>query len=191
MEHLCASEPAQPIPARISGRKDKVFWGLRSNRDSALEQLPDPAREKIQTYKDGLQDRDTPAAHLALAFLAVQSGNLPQTAAADESTFAARTKGKDASPGECSEAGSLGRPAAAQDDERTDGGETGEREAECDRRPRGRGIAGEAGLDTDFEDVTGDKFSQTPAVKIFNPICPQIASIAEDRDSLGDGHHFV
>jgi tetratricopeptide (TPR) repeat protein len=42
--------------------------------DAAFEQLPDPFREKIENLAPELQRRDTPAAHLALAFLAMQSG---------------------------------------------------------------------------------------------------------------------
>ncbi len=94
--------------AGIDVERTERILGLRETGfgDSALEQLPDPAREKIQTYREGLQNRNSPAAHLALAFLAGQSGDLPQAAAAAaaESTFAVRTAGKDASPGKCSEA---------------------------------------------------------------------------------------
>jgi len=92
--------------ASIDVERTERILGLRETGfgDSALEQLPDPAREKIQTYKEGLQNRDSPAAHLALAFLAVQSGNLPQAVGAAESTLAVRAAGKDASPGKCSEA---------------------------------------------------------------------------------------
>src|SRR6266478_2773691 len=92
--------------AGIDVERTERILGLRETGfgDSALEQLPDLARERIQTYKEGLQNRDSPAAHLALAFLAVQSGNLPQAAAAAESTLAVRTAGKNASPGKCSEA---------------------------------------------------------------------------------------
>jgi tetratricopeptide (TPR) repeat protein len=43
--------------------------------DAAFEQLPDAQREEIEKLAPELQRRDTPAAHLALAFLAMQSGN--------------------------------------------------------------------------------------------------------------------
>ena len=78
--------------------------GLRENGfgDSALEQLPDTTREKIQALKEDLQNRDSSAAHLALAFLAAQSGNLPQAAA--ESSLAASTALNDTPARKCSEA---------------------------------------------------------------------------------------
>jgi tetratricopeptide (TPR) repeat protein len=43
--------------------------------DAAFEQLPDPLREKIENFVSELQRQGTPAAHLALAFLAMQSGD--------------------------------------------------------------------------------------------------------------------
>ncbi|MCU1296489.1 MAG: hypothetical protein JWO91_767 [Acidobacteriaceae bacterium] len=49
--------------------------------DAALEQLSDATREKIQKLAPALQGRNSPAAHLASAFLAEQNGNLPQAAA--------------------------------------------------------------------------------------------------------------
>lgn len=45
--------------------------------DAAFEQLPDVLRDKIEKFVPQLQRRDTPAAHLALAFLAMQSGESP------------------------------------------------------------------------------------------------------------------
>jgi tetratricopeptide (TPR) repeat protein len=57
---------------RILGLRETGFG------DSALEQLPDSTREKIQKLAQRLQTRNSPAAHLALAFLAGQSGNLSQ-----------------------------------------------------------------------------------------------------------------
>jgi tetratricopeptide (TPR) repeat protein len=45
--------------------------------DAAFEQLPDALREKIEKFAPELQRRDTPAAHLALAFLAMQNGDSP------------------------------------------------------------------------------------------------------------------
>jgi len=90
--------------AGIDVEQTERVLGLRETGfgESALEQLPDPAREKIQTFTEGLQNRDSPAAHLALAFLAEQSGNLPQAAA--EAALAVSTVRKDASAGKCNEA---------------------------------------------------------------------------------------
>ena len=79
---------------RILGLRERGFG------DSALEQLPDPAREKIQTLREELQARSSPAAHLALAFIAEQSGNLSQATA--ESGLAASGVGKET--GNCNEA---------------------------------------------------------------------------------------
>ena len=81
---------------RILGLRESGFG------DSAIEQLPDPTRERIQKLREGLQNRDTPAAHLALAFLAEQSGNLPQAAA--DSTLATSAARRDSLAGNCSEA---------------------------------------------------------------------------------------
>ena len=73
---------------RILGLRETGFG------DSALEQLPDSTREKIQRLAQDLQNRNSPAAHLALAFLAEQSGNVSQ-AAAESSLAAASTAKKD------------------------------------------------------------------------------------------------
>jgi len=70
--------------------------------DSALEQLPDPTREKIQKLSGDLQNRTAPAAHLALAFLAEQNGNFSQ--AATEATLAASTARKAVAGRSCTEA---------------------------------------------------------------------------------------
>jgi len=80
---------------RILGLRETGFGG------SALEQLPDSIREKLQPLKQSLQTRDSPAAHLALAFLAEQSGNLAETST--ETAFASSTAAKAASPGNCRE----------------------------------------------------------------------------------------
>jgi tetratricopeptide (TPR) repeat protein len=80
---------------RILGLREAGFG------DSALEQLSDSAHEKIQALKEGLQTRDSGAAHLALAFLAEQSGNLPLATA--ESNLAASVMRKDTPAGKCSE----------------------------------------------------------------------------------------
>ncbi len=70
--------------------------------DSALEQLPDANREKIQKLAGDLQNRNTPAAHLALAFLAEQNGNFSR--AATEATLAASIARKDVTDRICTEA---------------------------------------------------------------------------------------
>src|SRR5229473_2490237 len=61
------------------GQTERLL-GLRETGfgDSALEQLPDATREKIQKLARNLQNRNTPAAHLALAFLAEQNGSILQ-----------------------------------------------------------------------------------------------------------------
>jgi tetratricopeptide (TPR) repeat protein len=89
--------------AGIDVEQTERILGLRETGfgDSALEQLPDSARETIQTFREGLQTRDSPAAHLALAFLAEQNGNLPQ--AATESSLAASAVRNDSPAGDCSE----------------------------------------------------------------------------------------
>ena len=70
--------------------------------DSALEQLPDSTREKIQKLRPALQGRDSPAANLALAFLAEQNGDASQAAA--ESSVAASTAKPNIAGGTCTEA---------------------------------------------------------------------------------------
>src|SRR5713226_600162 len=70
--------------------------------DSALEQLPDATREKIQKLAGDLQNRNSPPTHLALAFLAEQNGNFSQ--AATEATLAASTARKDVASRSCTEA---------------------------------------------------------------------------------------
>jgi tetratricopeptide (TPR) repeat protein len=61
------------------GLQTERVLGIRETGlgDAAFEQLPDPLREKIEQLIPELQRRDTPAAHLALAFLAMQSGDPP------------------------------------------------------------------------------------------------------------------
>ena len=55
--------------------------------DAALEQLPDDTREKIQKLAGTLRDRNTPASHLASAFIAAQNGNV--SLAASETSLVA------------------------------------------------------------------------------------------------------
>src|SRR5258708_36363071 len=52
--------------------------------DAAFELLPDALRAKIEKLPPELQQRDSPAAHLALAFLAMQAGNSSLQAAEGE-----------------------------------------------------------------------------------------------------------
>lgn len=49
--------------------------------DAAFEQLPDTLKQEIEQLAPELRTRDTPAAHLALAFLSVQNGDSPAAAA--------------------------------------------------------------------------------------------------------------
>jgi tetratricopeptide (TPR) repeat protein len=81
---------------RILGLRETGFG------DSALDQLSDSTREKLQRLGPDLQNRNSPAAHLALAFLAEQNGNLTQAAA--ESNLAASTAKHDSAGGNCTEA---------------------------------------------------------------------------------------
>jgi len=85
------------------GQTERLL-GLRETGfgDSALEQLPDATREKIQKLAGDLQNRNTPAAHLALAFLAEQNGSISQAAA--EPTPEASTARKDVADRNCTEA---------------------------------------------------------------------------------------
>lgn len=69
-------ETSAPQAAKILGIRE---MGLG---DAAFEQLPQDLRESILRFAPVLQARNTPAAHFALAFLAVQAGNT--SAAADE-----------------------------------------------------------------------------------------------------------
>ena len=59
------------------GLQTERVLGIRETGfgDAAFEQLPDALREKIEKLAPELQRHDKPAAHLALAFLAMQSGN--------------------------------------------------------------------------------------------------------------------
>src|SRR6267378_2319974 len=88
----------------IDMEQTERLLGLRETGfgDSALEQLPDTTREKIQKLAGDLQNRNSPAAHLALAFLAEQSGNFSE--AATEATLAASTARIDLSSRSCTEA---------------------------------------------------------------------------------------
>lgn len=88
----------------IDVEQTEKILGLRETGfgDSALEQLPDSTREKIQKLGPALQGQDSPAAHLALAFLAEQNGNASQAAA--ESIVAGSTAKPNIAGGTCTEA---------------------------------------------------------------------------------------
>jgi tetratricopeptide (TPR) repeat protein len=89
----------------IDVEQSEMILGLRETGfgDSALEQLPDSTREKIEKLSGDLQNRNSPAAHLALAFLAEQNGNVSQ--AEVEANLAASTvKKKDVAGRDCTEA---------------------------------------------------------------------------------------
>ncbi len=88
----------------IDVEQTERLLGLRNSGfgESALEQLPDATLKKIQKLAGNLQDRNSPAAHLALAFLAQQNGNFYQAAA--ESTLVASTASKDVPRKSCTEA---------------------------------------------------------------------------------------
>src|SRR5882724_10960283 len=75
---------------RILGLRETGFG------DSAFEQLSDTNREKIQRLASGLQRRESPAAHLALVFLAEQNGSFSQAAAESRLVQAATAKDHDA-----------------------------------------------------------------------------------------------
>src|SRR6266849_4768740 len=61
----------------VDGLQAERVLGIRETGlgDAAFEQLPDALREQIEKLAAELQRRDTTAAHLALAFLAMQSGD--------------------------------------------------------------------------------------------------------------------
>ena len=83
---------------RILGLRETGFG------DSALEQLLDSTRDKIQRLAPDLRNLNSPAAHLVLAFLAEQNGNSNQ-ATAESSLAAASTARTDDAGGNCTEEG--------------------------------------------------------------------------------------
>ncbi|HET7106454.1 MAG TPA: tetratricopeptide repeat protein [Candidatus Acidoferrum sp.] len=91
--------------AEIDAEQTKRILGLHETGfgDSALEQLPDSLRDKLQRSKAGLQTLDSPAAHLALAFLAQQRGDFPQVTT--EAALVSSTDRKVIFGGSCDEAG--------------------------------------------------------------------------------------
>lgn len=70
--------------------------------DTALEQLPEALRQKVANLAPQLHGRDTPAAHLAIAFLAAQAGN---TAVAAEEAPSDVSGSSSDEPRPCSEEG--------------------------------------------------------------------------------------
>ena len=89
----------------IDVEQSERILGLRETGfgDSALEQLPDSTREQIQKLAQDLQNRKSPGAHLALAFLAEQKGNVSE--AEVQATLAASTaKNKETAGRDCTEA---------------------------------------------------------------------------------------
>jgi len=93
---------------RIDIEQTERTLGLRETGfgDSALEQLPDATRERIQKHAPDLQNRNSPAAHLALAFLAEQKGDVSH--AATESSVAVSTAQQNVAGATCTEAGIKG-----------------------------------------------------------------------------------
>jgi tetratricopeptide (TPR) repeat protein len=82
---------------RILGLRETGFG------DSANEQLPSVVREKLENLSAKLQETDSAAARLAMAFLAAQNGNV--SPAALESNPPVRVKENSGKPGKhCSEA---------------------------------------------------------------------------------------
>ena len=103
-ENVDASLPDWEKAIGIDVEQTERLLGLREAGfgDSALEQLPEATREKIQKLGGDLQNRDSSAAHLALAFLAEQNGNFSQ--AATEASFAASGARKEVPSRSCTEA---------------------------------------------------------------------------------------
>lgn len=88
----------------VDAEETERILGLRETGfgDSSIEQLPDPTREQIRKFAPDLGTRNSPAAHLALAFLAEQNGNASQ--AAGESSLAAPASANDPAGNDCTEA---------------------------------------------------------------------------------------
>jgi tetratricopeptide (TPR) repeat protein len=82
---------------------EKVF-GIRERglADANFEQLPEPLKQKIEQFAPELRKKDIPAAHLALAFLAVQNGDA--AAAGAESARATSSGTGTHATSSCSEA---------------------------------------------------------------------------------------
>jgi tetratricopeptide (TPR) repeat protein len=69
---------------RIDQAQAERILGIRESGygDAAFAQLPEVPRAKLEAIAPQLRANDSPAAHFALAFLATQSGNLSEAAAA-------------------------------------------------------------------------------------------------------------
>ena len=93
-EKALAIDPEQT--ERILGLRESGFG------DSALEQLPEAARTKIQALAGSLENRNSSASQLALAFIAEQNGNTPQTIT--ELQHTGSFAGSSPHPEKCSEA---------------------------------------------------------------------------------------
>ena len=91
-----AVELDEPQTERILGIRES---GLG---DAAFDQLPDALREKVTRFAPELKIRDTPAAHLALSFIAAQNGDV--SAARKEAAQAIPFPGKAPSVSPCSAA---------------------------------------------------------------------------------------
>jgi tetratricopeptide (TPR) repeat protein len=87
----------------IDAEQTQRILGLRETGfgDSALEQLPDSMRQRIPALREALRNHGSFAAHLALAFLAEQSGDLSQTTS--EAQLAIPSEVKPTPAGNCSE----------------------------------------------------------------------------------------
>jgi tetratricopeptide (TPR) repeat protein len=85
----------EPRAERVLGIRETGFG------DTAVEQLPDTSRERVQALAPQLRTRQDAAAHLALAFLAVQSGN--STAGDTEPSHTFATNAATTSPNTCVE----------------------------------------------------------------------------------------
>ncbi|MGA7633693.1 MAG: tetratricopeptide repeat protein [Terriglobales bacterium] len=85
-----------PRTERLLGLREAGFG------DAALEQLPDASREKIQKVAPNLQNQNSPAAHLAAAFIAEQNGETSK--AETEASLVAEVSKKQAVDKSCTEA---------------------------------------------------------------------------------------
>ncbi|HXF12656.1 MAG TPA: tetratricopeptide repeat protein [Terriglobales bacterium] len=85
----------QPRTERVLGIRETGFG------DTDFEQLPDPLREQLTALAPQLHARESAAAHLALAFLAVQSGNATSKEAEPALNVANNVAVR--SPGTCAE----------------------------------------------------------------------------------------
>jgi len=94
---------AQPL--ETDADRTELILGLRETGfgDAAFEQLPEDLRVKIESVEPDLKKRDSPASHLALAFLATQQGYL--SIAAEQLSQARSKIPSNSEAGPCTEAG--------------------------------------------------------------------------------------